>query len=368
MRPSNFITASAFLCGTATGCVTLPDYDGADPAATGPNRARDKGQYVALQRELDEGRREVLGEYADELYAAGNVLYWLNFSQFTPTLSSYQDGTVTDYDFSIGDANGHSFRASGDLVATAVVDGESIRYELYAPGAPAQSLGEAIFDAPGGEQRWWAYAVDRSSLFVMTSSEVTTLYRYDANAAAPVVVTTLQSAGCDVGELWAFGVDGDTTYLIESGRLWHLDTATNTCTFMGNETQIAGAVNFERDGVLWEESTGPFFFDNAARTTIDVAQAIADSDYRLNESYDSIHHWNYDLTRFQDWAIYIGNSGVYGHQLYTGEVKPILMEPFDVDARIQYRYPVVTDDGMLFVTGLSGADGPVYSVDLNGRL
>ena len=57
----------------------------------------------------------------------------------------------------------------------------------------------------------------------------------------------------------------------------------------------------------------------------------------------------------------------------SGRVVPILIEPrpeVSDGRRIEYRYPTVLDNGLLFVTGLTsesgavGADGPVYRVDL----
>jgi hypothetical protein len=99
-----------------------------------------------------------------------------------------------------------------------------------------------------------------------------------------------------------------------------------------------------------------------------------DSDYRLNESYDTAHRWSYDIARYGRWIVYIGGTGVFAYHLDEQRVVPVLLQPLDEDMRISYRYPVVLEDGTLYVTGLTsysgsvGADGPVYRVDLNPSL
>ena len=67
----------------------------------------------------------------------------------------------------------------------------------------------------------------------------------------------------------------------------------------------------------------------------------------------------------------------------SDDITPVLLEPrpdapgqdpSSQPLRIEYRYPQVTTDGTLYVTGLTsasgsvGADGPIYSVDLKPLL
>jgi hypothetical protein len=356
--------------GLLGGCFFGPgdDFGGTDGGGLADSTEADRGDYISLQRRLDERRSEALGEDAGELAAVGNVLLWLDFSAFDPTLHSLAGGAGTAYAFSIGSGNEHNYRASAQAIATAEPDGGSITYRLYAAGQPETLLGEAVFDAPGDEQRWWAYAVEGQSLYVVTTGAETTLHRYDPGGVA-TPVTTLESAGCEVGELWDFGVDAGVMVLVESGRLWRLDLGSNTCTFLGNDTEVSGSVDFRADGVLYESATGPFFA-SADGSTLDVAQAILASPYRLNETYASSHLYASGLARFGAWVVYVGQSGVFAYQRESHEVAPILLHPIDGEVRVDYRYPVVLDDGTLFVTGLTstsgavGADGPVFRVDL----
>jgi hypothetical protein len=334
---------------------------------------RDRRAYVELQRALDESRHEALGEQADELRAAGDVLFWLEFAGFDPTLHSHGADATVDYGFGIGSGNDYNFRASEKAVATAEPNGEVVTYRLHARSAPNTLLGEQSWPSPTDEQKWWAYAVDGETLYVVTTGDHTELHRY-APGGAPEVVADLDAAGCEIGIFWDFGVDGDDMMFVESGRLWRFDIGSGQCTFMGNETEIAGTVDFRSDGALYEAYDGPFFYDAAAGRTVDLAAEIASSNFRLNPSFDSAHRWSYDVARWGRWFVYVGGSGVFAYHLDDGRVVPVLLEPIDEEVRISYRYPVVLESGMLYVTGLTsysgstGADGPVYRVDLNAVL
>jgi hypothetical protein len=355
------------------GCFFGPDEYEVPPTSYDDPSAADREAYSQLQHRLDLGRSEFLGERAGELAAVGDTLFWLDFAAFDPTLHSSKAGAATDYAFSIGGGNEFNYRASPQAIATAELAGGSVVYHLYRTGEAATAIGDATFPAPGDEQRWWAYAVDAESLYVVTTGDGTTLHRYDAGSAEPVVVTTLESAGCEVGEMWDFGIEAGTMMFVESGRLWSLDLASNTCHFLGNDTEISGTVDFRPDGVLYDSATGPFFL-GADGSTLDIAHAIAGSPYRLNETFSTSHHWYTDPARYGAWIVYIGQSGVFAYNRETADVAPILLSPIDADVRISYRYPVVLSDGTLFVTGLTstsgatGADGPVYRVELGAVL
>ena len=85
--------------GMAVGCpplgrpdndVYIPPYD----AGSDTNQQeRDQEEYAGLQRELDQGMEEVLGDIAGELQAVGNRLFWQEFRSMAPSLHSLDDET-----------------------------------------------------------------------------------------------------------------------------------------------------------------------------------------------------------------------------------------------------------------------------------
>ena len=364
----------SFLCGcfVPSPDVVVTDDDGGyeDPTA------RDVAAYDALAASLEANRTQFLDEEADELVAEDNWLFWLQFPGFDPTLHGYDSasGARLDYAFPIGSGDEYNFRASPELVVTAVRDGDEIIYSAYRAGSAMELVSQASFAAPSDEQRWYAYAVDHEVIYVMlvNSPEIPqkTLMRWQPGAA-PQPVTTLESID---GEFWDFDVEGNTMLFIEGGRLWHLDLATKQAEWLENETEISGNVNFESDGVLFESAAGPFFYRWPSRELVDIGAIIASSPYQLNATFPISHHYEEGLTRWGDYAIYIGYSGVFALHLTTHDIAPVLLEPRSTSPRIEYRHPAVLDNGTLFVTGLTsesgsvGADGPVYAVDLPSAL
>ena len=346
-----------------------------DPLA---QQNQDIEHYEEVIAELENTRVEFLGEEATELYSYGNRLFWLRMDTWSPTLHSWDATTDTrvNCSFSIGSGDRYNYRASLDSVATAEEAGMGVVYHVYDIGAPGTEITTVEFDAPSDEQRWWAYDVDGTTLYVVVTGEETGLYRVPAGGT-PEMMTTFESAGCAVAEFWDFAVEGNTMIFIESGRIWRFDLPSNTATWLGNETQISGAVNFGSDGVMYEVYTGyghrTYLYRYDTRETVDLSEAIAASGYQLNETFASTHLYYEGYTRHRDWMVYIGSGGVHGYHLYRGDVEPLLLSPRG-DVRIDYRYPVVLDNGMLFVTGLTstsgatGADGPVYRVDVSSIL
>lgn len=359
--------AAAALVLPATGCLFGPGL--VDPI---DDLTQDLEQFCDTADALQEGSTEVLGESAGELFSTGETLFWLDFSAYDPTLHSEGD-TVTHYGFPVSHDGLWNVRASDELVVTAVDEFGSIRYLAYATGAPEALLGEAVFDAPGDEQRWWAYAVDGGTVYVVTTGAQTTLWSW-VPGGEPTALTTLESAGASVGEFWELGVDGDRVVFVESGRVWVLELGSNTATWSGNPTQASGTVHIGDDGVLFDTAAGPQFYRFADGTLEDVGAAIEASAYRFNETYTSLHLYQGGLTRVCSAMVYEGSHGIYAYDLQTRAFAPLLLSPCDEELRIDYRDPVYRDPGTLYVTALQsesgavGADGPVVRVDLAGRL
>ena len=350
------------------GCIFL----GGDDGGGGTNQTeRDIEEYNQLHDELNVYRTEFLGEVAADLRTVGNTVFWLEFRGYDPTLHSFDHDTAAqiNYSFSIGTGDDYNFRSTAVAVATARPGSDTVAYRLYDTTQPETSLGEALFDAPADEQKWWAYDVDGTTLYVVVTGPPTTLYRYRPGGTEEVV-TTLESAGCTVAEFWDFGIDGNEMVFIESGRIWRLNVSSNTAEWLGNETEVSGTVQFEPGGILFVSASGPFFYDYTQRQLMDIALAIERNPYQMNETFAAAHLYANGITRYGNYFVYVGNHGVFAFDFVYDKVFPILLHPRTPDLRIDYRYPVVTENGNLFVTGLTsesgavGADGPVYRVDL----
>jgi hypothetical protein len=186
------------------------------------------------------------------------------------------------------------------------------------------------------------------------------------------MVTTLESAGCNVQEFQDFGVDGNTMVFIEGGRIWKMDIAANKATWLMNMTEVSGSVDFRSDGVMFVGGTDLMFFDYQKNALVDVSTAINNNSFQINPTYaDAAKIAQTDFARWNKQVLYIGNQGLFAYDMANDVITPILLSPISDTLRVDYRYPVALDDGTAFVTGLTstdgatGADGPTYKLDLN---
>lgn len=371
--------AMVVLALVAQGCI-FPGGGGPDPDPDPVHRQElDIAHYNELTVELDEARSEFGGDVIGEMYPAGNTIYWLEYRGWDPTIHSLdtESGRRTNYAIPLS-FDYLNVKVSEDAVAYAEVDGQEVIYHVFDASQEGAEITTAVFEGPRDEQRWWAYAVSGTDLYVLVTETDelpdTKLYRV-SQGGEPVLVTTLEAAGCSVGEFWDFGVGGGTMVFIESGRIWSLDLPSNEATWLGNETEISfgSTVEFTHDGVLFTSATGPFFFDYDAVQLVDIQESITSADYQLSETFSSSHLFNEDMTRWRDYFVYVASSGLFAFHPGRDEVVPILLEPRmgeTSEVRVEYRYPVILDNGTLFVTALEsesgsvGADGPIYQVDL----
>ena len=360
------------LAGLLAGCIT--NNGGTDPG--GDDQAADLAHWNDLVTQLDGRRSEFLGPDVQELAAVNNDLMWLDTTNFDPKLDRYDDttGTKLAYTFSIGDANVYNYRASSSLVVTADPSSDPVIYTAYDANARQRVIGTTTMMKPPGAQ-WDAYAVSSQTVYIVDTAVAgeTALLRWTPGQD-PVQVTTLESAGVQVGEFEDFDVSGNTMVFIESGRLWKLDLATNHAQWLMNRTEVSGAVDFRPDGVMFEAASGLMFFDYAKNDLVDVTKLIDANPFKINTTFASASKWYQGFARWKHYVLYIGNSGLFAYDLANDKIAPILLSPNSPDLRIDYRYPVALDDGTSFVTGLTstsgavGAEGPTYKLDLSAIL
>lgn len=351
----------------------------ADPGEPGDPTSRDIAHYNEVTAELEQARTRFGGEAIGEMYPAGSMIYWLEYrGTWDPTVHSLdtESGRRVDYDLAL-EFDSLNVRVSPTAIACAELDGLDVIYHVYDASQPSTEITRLVMSAPSGEQRWWAYALDGEDLYiVVTKSEDspdTKLYRARPGTTERTLVTTFESAGATVGEFWDFGLQDEQLIFVESGRIWSFDLTSNRATWLRNDTEVGGNIDFGPSGVLFTTARGPRFFDYQTSETIDISARIASAEYRLNDTYTNIHLFSEGMARWQNYVIYGGQSGVFAYDMNTNEVTPILLEPRfgdTSDVRVVYKDPVVLENGTLFILGLEsasgsvGADGPVYRVDL----
>lgn len=324
-------------------------------------------EYESLRESLEGNRQDAMGKSATEAAAVGNRLFWLTYPTFDASLHSLdtESGARVDYTFGVGDSNTSNWRASETIVVSADQGGAGIEYNAYDINQPEQLLGTLSMPSPGGGIRWYAYAPDGNQVYIVQSGTPNLLLRWTVGAAEAETLFSLEDAGMSVGEFWDFGVEGNTAILIESGRIWSLDIAAKKATWLENETQ-ASAAQWDTKGVFYLAATGPFFYANDVRRNRDLEAEIAASGYSLNSTYDKIHLYSQGGARNGDDVAYIGSSGLFIFDLVTRKSRPVLLDARDNS--IVYRYPVLLENGKLFVQGLestsgaTGAEGGWYEV------
>jgi hypothetical protein len=367
-----------------TGCSAIGPGFGGPPSTQGPTTGpTDDQDYLALQHQLEAGRTQYLDKSAQELEAHDGRLFWKTYPGFDPVLHSRMGaaGAAIDYGFSIGDGDLVNYRTSSQLLVTALPDGDTVHYLAYDPTQANASRGQLDLPAPQDDQRWWAYAVSGNALYVVTTGDATTLLRWMPGESGAQTVTTVESAGAQVGEFLDFDVQGDTMVFIESGRLWKMSISANRATWLGNQTEIAGAVSFDAGGVTFEDSTGLKLLDYSTSAVRDLSAEIAANAWKIDDAYADADRFysatsGNNFSRYGNWVVYTAESGVFAYDIVHKAIVPVLLTPIDLpdDDRVEYRYPVMMDDGECFIVGLTsqdgavGADGPVYRVALGGTL
>ena len=339
-------------------------------STTDPNA--DDEQYSQMAGQLDKNRSEFLGKDVGSLAPLGNQLFWFDTTSFDPKLDRYDDGSKQRlaYAFSIGSGDDANYRASAKYIVTAGMDG---LYTAYDATSANTQIATTTLMPPTGV-KWLAYAADGNYVYFVdtTTPGATAVLRWTPGSGAPQQITTLESAGIQIGEFQDFGVLGNTMVFIESGRIWSFDLATNHATWLMNSTETTGNVDIEASGIMFSTASGLEYWNG--QSLMNVTDFINKNPFQINATYATAAKYLQDFALYQHYVIYIGNMGVFAYDLTADKIIPVLLEPIAGDLRIDYRYPVVLTDGTAFVTGLTstdgavGADGPTYEVDLGNLL
>jgi hypothetical protein len=349
------------------------------PSSPGDTTAQDLAQYQALQQQLDNHRSQFLptGEWSPA--ACDHLLFWEDTGEGAdPILSSYDEtaGTKVTYQFSIGDSTAGTvnYRASSQLIVT--TDPTNV-YQVYATGQPNQMVGQFAMTPPTDDEQWWAYAVDGSNVYVMTTGSDTELLEWQPGDSAPTTLFALEDYGITVGELWDFDIIGNDLVVIESGQVWHLDMTSHQSVAVPAQNQLdpSNPISFDGSGILFTEQGGQagdlVYYSLPAATLGDISAAIAGSSFEINATFSQAHYYQsggvldgVDSGRVD----YIGDLGLFSFELATGKVTPLLLSPDQTGLRIDYVAPSPLSSGDIYVVGLTsndgaiGVDGPLYKV------
>jgi hypothetical protein len=340
---------------------------------------QDIAQYQTLQQQLDTHRTQFLPTGTWAPASLDHTLFWTdNGNGAYPTLSSYdeQSGARVAYQFSIGDATAGTvnYRASEDLIVT--TDASNV-YQVYATGQANQSVGQFSMTPPSDDEQWWAYAVDGSNVYVMTTGSSTELLRWQPGDSAPTSLFALESYGITVGELWDFDISGNDLVVIESGQVWHLDLTSYASVAVPAQNQLDpnNPISFDGSGILFTEQGGQagdlVYYSLPAATLTDVSAAIAASSFVINPTFAQAHYYQQNgildvLTANR--VDYIGEMGMFAFDLGSGKVTPLLLSPEQTDLTIDYVSPSPLASGDIYVVGFTsnegdgGTEGPLYKV------
>lgn len=315
---------------------------------------------------------------AQTFRVAGDTLFWIDAAVGNPILKSHDDATAQQVTYSFppfltlpsspNPIDNLNYEGSTSLVASMnEPDGAS----LYRVGMAEELIGSVTLPAPPYGQKWWAYAVDGDALYVTVirdDSYVVDKWLPGAESAAEVANLTALIAPNVMGEFHNFAVSGDTLIFEEANRIWLVDLAGSTASWVQNDERVTGA-DFDAVGAVYSQGTELWRYDWATDTRENLSDRIR-AGYRLNKTFEEAHHPSRDMTWFK-WGstiTYVGNHGVFAFDIDTGSVRPLLLQERD-NSRV-YRDPSVLDNGTLFIKGLesesgaTGADGPTYRLGL----
>lgn len=333
--------------------------------------------YNALVSELEAERDWFGGEEIGEMWAAGERVYWLEYRDWDPTLHSLD--TLTDQQVNhdvVLSFEQLTLSVGEEAYASIVFGSNQLEYQLFSASSDNLLETTKVATPPGGVN-WWPYAVDGTELYIaIDEGSETALFRASASGE-PERLFTFESVGIDGSELWDFGVDGDLLVAVEGGRIWTLDLGTREARWLENEMQVGGQVSFNEDGVLFTSYDGsmdvPWYWSASDDELVNLAEEIAAIEPHIDGLYETSHRYEQDITRWNDRFVYGGSAGIFIYDPSAPDdraIAPVLLDSW-TDVRVDYRYPVVTDGGELFVTalvsesGAVGADGPIYRVTLS---
>jgi hypothetical protein len=327
-------------------------------------------QYDDRREELEAFRTEFLPgtDQVSAIMSADTRFYWVNRVKplDEPMLHSYEPSTGMriDYEFT---------RAKSDIATRYHMSGAMIvecgfstanAFDAKQPNTMIATTSMMVDDA---------CAVNGEDVYFVIGRKIRKWS--PRTMAAPVDVLDLMPLGVGTGSP-NFGVLGNLLLLEEGGRLWQVDLAARTATWLENEIVTTGLISFDARGVMYDTQKGISYVQLSDHSEVLVNDLLADGGYKLNGEHSDIHtlpDGSIEYGFHGRHIVYRGGKGIFAYGLDSKKVVDLLLdgnsEEFSSDNRPLYHEPTVTTDGTLFVwdrNNASGNDKPVYRVDLNG--
>lgn len=327
-------------------------------------------EYNQLEQKLVANRRDFVTKTYSYQLAVGNSLYFLDFAYGPAVLHRYDQtaGARIDYTFNINQGLNFSYQASESMIVTPSNRYARLEYQAYDANSPNTLLGSTPFDPPGNSD-FWAYSVSGNQLYVITQDGTSTnVYRWTPGGINTLLFTLEKATGqTSLSDVAGVGVNGNIMVFWENGRLWRVDINAQRAVWLRNMTVAGDTIDIAPDGITF--TAHDLFFFDVAQQTRNLSDLIKQSSYKLNDIFSTIHYHtgSEELARFGSYVIYRGQDGIFAYDLQDNHVQPVLLDPRDQDSygnSIRYRFPTVLLSGFMYVTGLLGADGAIYEVDL----
>lgn len=354
-----------------------------DPEDELDQTEQDLLQYEEVRLSLEQAREQVLPSVADDLSAAGPYLTWLDRSNANTAVlhavrfpggeevvSEVPIGNVeTAPYYVISESLAMTARASGgDSIYTVIrLDTGGVLDEIERPRPQA-----ADYDA---------FRLFGEQAYIVADDEDLAVYEWTPGTDTPTVIGSLGAIGSGLGAFIDLVVVEDMAGVrrliaVGTGGTYSVDLATMAPTRLPFPVQVhEGALN--EHGMAVIDGTELWWLDWGATEVRAIHSEVAQPGYRLSPTFREAH-WVGSGTANQDVAIdgttlhYRSNTGVYGYDVATKTVAPVLLDNRNYDHRgVFVTYTGLNaGDGGLFVVGLestsgsTGADGPVYRVRL----
>ena len=342
---------------------------------------QDFAQFDALVTQLEQARTLELEDSADAIQTGGEWLAWLvggTTAEFAAR--RIPAGTMSGAPVSIGDAQtAWNFRLSESHAMTAHRAGGQVLYQAWR--LDDEVLVDELELAEPVAAMWSPYALlDDRAWVIEDQAGSHAVLRWQLGVEPATPIGTLEQAGVDVGSLSDFGVAGtvadSTLVVLAQGRLWLVDVASWSASWIETDTEVGSTIAFTDRNLLFSTADGGLHLVELAdgsRRRID--EELAASDFELNATYPNIHlPSGAGSTLVGARVVYLGSAGLFAYGIDDGVIAPVLLEPrWDPDGgapRIEYVDPWPLGDARVIITGLEslsgsvGAEGPVYSVEL----
>ncbi len=336
--------------------ISAADTGEPDPLA---QQQADIDAYEALQDELLASATKIveLGSSAVTLQTSPGRLWYARFVDWDPDLFNLDvaSGAITGCGKIAGSGDAPNFRGSDRYSAVAV--GTEGDIELY-DASTCVLVATVDLPPPTSGLRWWASALDGETLYaVVEEADAHQVLRWREGTLTPL--GTLEEAGYQVSEFWDFGVEGDTMFYIESGRLYELDLTAWSSVWVDHGTQISGPVSWDATHVLFVASDGAFVWDRSTLVTMDLG-ATVNALPDLNSTYTDLEDFNGGFATLADGVVhYESGRGIMSYDLATQSLTPRVLE--ERDLTLVWYEPVVAG-GRVFARSYGDFDGNLWQL------